>query len=202
MRSFCRILRRIPIRVPLVSLCFFCFLLWLEPSSYTLIPLCAALLHECGHLVAMLWAKQKVECITLYPFGVDIRCHGATTWGQDLLVNGAGVLCNLLACAFCMPHLEYGAIQFFFASNLLLALLNLLPVQTLDGYAILSCLFAKFGWGARGRSILSRLSFCALLLLWIIATYLLFFTAGSFSFFSMTLYLFACLFLGNPKTSI
>jgi len=197
-----RLLARCPVRIPLPSLFFFCVLLWLEPSSYTVLPLLAALLHEAGHLCAMLLTHRKIACITLYPFGADIRAQGMGSYAQDLLISAAGILANLIGCLFCAPHLEYMGAQCFFFSNLLLAILNLLPVETLDGAAILSAILLRFFDWERVQGWLRRISFVSLILLWLVATYLLFFTASSFSFFTMTLYLFACLFLGKPKGRI
>ncbi len=194
-----RFFSRIPVRIPPLSLCFFCLLLWIEPSAYTLLPLLAALTHEAGHVVALCATQRKIRLITLYPFGIDIQTGGTGTYGQDLFVSAAGVIANLLACALCAPHLEFVGVQCFFASNLLLALLNLLPVESLDGHAILSALLFRFCDFEVARTTLRRISFAALLVLWIVATYILFFTGSNFSFFTMTLYLFACLFLGNPK---
>jgi Zn-dependent protease len=197
-----RFLKKLPVHIPLPSLFFFCFLLWLEPSSYTVLPLLAALLHEGGHLLAMLFFGRKIAKITLYPFGADIRAQGMGGYREDLCISAAGIAANLVTCAFCAPHLEHEGILCFFASNLLLALLNLLPVETLDGAAILCCILLRFCDWERARALLRRVSFVSLIALWIFATYLLFFTSSSFSFFTMTLYLFACLFLGKPKGRI
>lgn len=195
-------IKQLPIRMTPFSLCFFLLLLWLEPSGYTLIPLLCALLHEVGHIVALLLTHRKITCVRIYPFGIDLRTEGFGSYGSDLLVHSGGILCNLLFCLLSYPHLEYVGMQVFFTAHLLLALLNLCPVETLDGGAILSAVLCRFLPWERAYRICRRASFAFLVLLWLAATYLLFFTHENFSLFSMTLYLFACLFLGKNQGRI
>jgi Zn-dependent protease len=202
MKKLRALAEKIPIRMSLPSLCFFLFLLWLEPSSYSALPLLAALWHECGHLIALLLTHRRLTCVRIYPFGVDIRTQGVGSYGDDLFVSAAGAMANLLACAFCAPHLEYLGVQVFFISNLTLALCNLCPVDTLDGGAILYALLCRKYLPDRAERILRRVSFFALIFLWVLATYLLFFSGAHFSFFVMILYLFACLFLHAPNKRI
>ncbi len=191
--------RRLPVKISPFSLCFFLFLLWMEPSGYTLLPLLAALCHELGHVLALRLTGRRITYLRIYPFGFDLRTEGMGSYRADLLVHGGGILCNLLLCLLFAPHLEYTGAAVFFTSNLLLALLNLCPVETLDGGAILSALLGLFLPPQRAYGILRKVSFVSLLLLWLFATYLLFFTCTDLSLFSMTLYLFACLFLGEKK---
>lgn len=195
-------IKKLPICITPFSLCFFLLLLWLEPSGYTLIPMLCALLHEFGHVVALRLCGRKITRLRIYPFGLDLRCEGIGSYRADLFVHSAGILCNLICCAFAYPHLEHLGVQVFFASHLLLALLNLFPVENLDGGAMLCAVLCRFLAWDRAYRILRRVSFGSLILLWLLATYLLFFTQENFSLFSMTLYLFGCLFLGKNQSSI
>ncbi len=202
MKKLRQFAKKCPIRMSLSSLCFFLFLLWLEPSAYTALPLAAALWHECGHIFALCLTGRRVTSVRIYPFGVDIRTCGIGSYGSDLFVSFAGPMANLLACAFFAPHLEYSGALVFFCANLTLALVNLCPVDTLDGGAILYAMLCRRYLPEEAEQILRRVSFVFLVLLWLLATYLLLFSASHFSFFTMILYLFACLFLGKPKGRI
>ncbi len=193
-------LRKIPVRISPFSLFFFLFLLWMEPSGYTFLPLLAALCHEAGHVLALCLTGRKILYLRIYPFGFDLRTEGIGSYTGDLLVHGAGIATNLLLCLLFAPHLEYTGAAVFFTSNLLLALLNLCPVETLDGGAVLAALLGHFLSPQRAYPLCRKVSFVSLFLLWLFATYLLFFTCTDISLFSMTLYLFACLFLGEKKS--
>ncbi len=195
-------LQRLPIKMSPFSLIFFLFLLWLEPSAYTSLPLLAALWHETGHAIALRLTGIRIRKIEIYPFGVEIQTLGVGSYRDDLLVSGAGCFANLLACAFCAPHLAHNGALIFFCANLTLALVNLCPVDTLDGGAILYAVLCRRYLPADAFRILRKVSFVTLICLWVVAVYFLFFSGCHFSFFTMILYLFVCLFLKRPSRRI
>ena len=64
--------------------------------------LLAALLHEMGHLAAMVGVGMPPREIRLNPFGVDLVKQETTgrSYGKEVLVSLAGPLANGLACFF------------------------------------------------------------------------------------------------------
>ncbi len=96
----------------------------------------AALVHECGHLIAMLCVREKPQAITLSFYGIRI------VWAYNSVCSGltkawvaiAGPLSNLL-CAGLLCGAENAM---FRAMHLGLALFNLLPLFPLDGAAALN----------------------------------------------------------------
>lgn len=184
----------------LPTIAFFLSLLVFEPSYYTVLPLIAAALHECGHLMMMLACRRRVRHITILPFGLDIACAPAlSSYRSDLAVALGGVLANVLAVLFCLPHLAAPRAAVFCTANLLLAVTNLLPVASLDGGAALRVLLSLFLSPARADKIARGASFCGVLFLWLVACDILLVTGYHFSLFAMAVFLFASLFLPQRK---
>ena len=110
-------------------------LLW-QPDGLAVCCLLAALLHEGGHLLAMLCLGVPPEDCVLGAFGARIRLgHRLSGYKENLVISLAGPLVNflcasvLLLCERTTPALVH----------LVLALLNLLPATALDGGEILRC---------------------------------------------------------------
>ena len=136
---------RLHLRVNLFALPAFALMLWLEGGLPAALLLFAALLHELGHFAALRLYGIPVRRVDLEPMGArivydDALCPlRATAW---IAVSGA--LVNLLVCIAVSLFLAFGfsgASQiprlFFALANGFLALLNLLPWETLDGGRLL-----------------------------------------------------------------
>ena len=189
------------LKISFPTLLFFASYLLFDRSMYTLLPLLAALTHELGHFFVILLCRRKVECIRFYPFGIDIRCAPTvSSYASDLAVCLAGALANLIAILLCLPHSAYPPADVFLSSNALLLAVNLLPIDTLDGGCALSAALSLRLPPERVYPILRRLSFCGILLLWLVACDLLLLTGYNFSLFCMALYLFFCLFIPTRKS--
>ncbi len=187
---------KIRVRISVATVCFYVALLIFEPSAYTFLPLLAAALHEGGHLCVMLLVKRRVDAIRIYPFGVDIHAeNGNTGYYDDLAVALAGVAVNLLAFLFCLPHLSHSKVALFAGANLLLFFVNLFPIQLLDGGEALYILLLLHFAPDTAQRHMRRISFCAVVILWIVATYFFLCSGYNFSLFAMAVYLFACMFL-------
>lgn len=107
--------------------------------------LLAAILHECAHLVTARLLGASIRSLSFTAFGCVLRLSG-----QSLLPNrtisviaAAGPAANLCAALLCtaLPG-SFPSLALFGAENLLLALLNLLPVFPLDGAVLLSSLLS------------------------------------------------------------
>ncbi len=98
----------------------------------------AAVLHECGHLVAILLCGMGVKEMRICPFGGEIVTkREAPDYPSGIAVALAGIAVNLLlACFFFLPHPSVFTVRLA-GSSLMLALFNLLPIKTLDGGAAL-----------------------------------------------------------------
>ena len=120
-----------------ISFYFFallCLAAFLDRGGVLLWGLFAALLHEGGHIVAMrLTAEGLPKEIRLTPFGVRIENSPLAETGRGRLgVLAAGSGMNFLCAA-----VTFGILPSFAAVSLVLGILNLLPVEGMDGGGIL-----------------------------------------------------------------
>ena len=123
-----------------VSISFFffvtvCVALVLDTTNTAVLTLCAAAVHECGHLICMLFFGERPSRIFIAPFGFCITRFSNSSYRREMLIAFCGPLANLfaalvmlLAMLFC--HAK-GLIKPI-AVNVALALFNLLPIEPLD----------------------------------------------------------------------
>lgn len=106
------------------------------------IPTCFlfCVLHEFGHLAAMIFFGEKARQITLGYFGMRIDCGARLIpRPREIVIAAAGPCVNLLLFGVCrLLGLETAAL-----TNFGLAVFNLLPVGVLDGGRILSNLVSE-----------------------------------------------------------
>ena len=102
--------------------------------------ICAAVLHELGHLSALWLLRDTPHSFRVGLFGAAIERNNAAnlTYGQEMLSAAAGpavnlLLAGILACLLPVSRRLLPAVQV----NLSLALFNLLPLRVLDGGQIL-----------------------------------------------------------------
>ena len=166
---------RIPslrLRVHLLALPTLFALYWVEGVLPATTLLFSGLLHETGHLLALRFLKVPVRRIDAEPMGVTI-CYRETDCAlrASALIAFAGpgcnLLCGLLFAAFLplVPNDFEMEVAFFTFCNLFLAFLNLLPLERLDGGAILHALLSlRFSAGTAYR-VSHAVSVCFTLLL-------------------------------------
>ncbi len=125
-----------------------------------MLPVAAAVLvHEMGHVVAARLLGVRLGGLRLSIFGARLGLGGVLSYRRELLIAAAGPAVNLVCAGVLLLPLWRGgggalaaylggeaAGTAFASASVGLALLNLLPVRTLDGGRILSCLLApRFG---------------------------------------------------------
>jgi len=111
-----------------------------DTGGYALMSLAACLIHELGHLVAMLIRGQKPTAITFRGGGVCIDTPPESTPSLFVLIAGSAANFGVFVGAFFVagqPHDELFPIMFAF-TNLWIGLFNLLPIGCLDGNRILA----------------------------------------------------------------
>lgn len=188
-------MKRLPrIKVGLPTVVFVITLVLLDKSALSLLALAAALCHELGHIAVMLVSGTEVSEIEITVFGAEIRtpCAERTTL-VNIAVFSAGALTNILCAVtvFILPTSSVEAL-FFANASLSLAIVNLLPIRTLDGGCILEALLADIT-PKHMPLIVDVVSCITLGFLWLTAVYLLLIFGGNLSLMLFCMYLFVTL---------
>ena len=150
-------------------------LLLFDKSGKAALGAAAAIIHEAGHLLCLIWWGVVPAKISLLPFGMRIERRGAAalSYGRETITALAGPAMNLAlagATAVVLAFTHNQQLVFPIVVNLGLALLNLLPIEPLDGGRMLRAI------------LLSRYpeSVCEIVLNWVTALFLLPLAASGF----------------------
>lgn len=111
-------------------------LLLTDASGISAFGFLSAMIHECGHIAAILLFHEKPASVTVSLFGMRMvlpKCCQLCEW-QSVVIFAAGPLMNVL-CAGLLFLLHTPTI--FVWIHLLLAAVNSLPVMPLDGGQVL-----------------------------------------------------------------
>jgi stage IV sporulation protein FB len=130
-------------------------ILILDRTGLAAFALLCALIHECGHLLALHVMKLPVEKVSLKIFGINITLRNGSTmsYKQETILAVSGSAANFLTCLpayvlylFKIFPQQSGAV---FAFSLVLGVFNMLPIGALDGGRALQALLCnKIGFGA------------------------------------------------------
>ena len=81
----------------------------------------SALLHEAGHISALVMIKKKFSLPKLVASGFRIKTESSLSYKEEIIICAAGPLTNIIIFVFCLPHTP-----FFAVINLATAISNLL----------------------------------------------------------------------------
>lgn len=141
-------------------------LVWtLTSGRFLLLLLCAAALHEGGHLLAARLCGVRPCGFSVTLCGAELRLEGQLSPGRALIIALAGPAVSLAAAflsAALLPETWESAL--FTGQNLAAALFNLLPVEPLDGGRVLVSLLRLLGLEENAVQSLNRAGTVSLLL--------------------------------------
>lgn len=159
-----------------------------------------AIVHECGHLLAIIICGEKPESISFGLFGMKIIRTGDLTqnYKKEIITALAGPMTNFLTAllfliinCFISKEICINA----FAINTILGLFNIMPVFSLDGGRALEC-FLKIQYdGVKSEKILKVVSFIVLVVMMAFGFYILIESGYNFTFLLITVYLMITLFV-------
>lgn len=162
----------------------------LDTSGKVLMCFLCALIHECGHLLAMAFFSIKPKEIKLRLFDIVIVANTDKSFIADFTITLCGPLMNFLT-AFLFYFLSYP----MFVISVFIGLFNLLPIESFDGGHALSLLLLKKLDVLSVRRVIKVLTFILLVPLFFIGVLILFYSKYNYSLLLISLYLFAILFL-------
>ncbi len=167
-------------------------LLLAQGDSLAVSCVLASMMHEGGHLLAMLALGCPPQVCTLGAFGMRIEMGRERLIGyrRNILVSLAGPAVNLVTA----PLLWACGCARAAAVHLILALFNLLPAAALDGGQVLRCLFCLAGKESQADRRLRWLSAAVLLPLATLAFWLVLSGRGNITLLIVSGYLIALIF--------
>ena len=184
------------IKIQVSTVVFFLLLTVLENNHLSLIPFFAALCHEFGHLLTMMLFRIPIREIEITLFGAEIRSASLINniWGR-VCIYFAGAGANIVTgiSAIMIWRDSYYAL-FFCTCSLSLAILNLIPIRTLDGGCILEAVYTGL-FPRYAPVILDIISCISLVFLWLVAVYLMLCFGGNISLMLFCMYMFVSLYL-------
>ncbi len=150
--------------------------------------LLAALLHECGHLLACFLLGVPIRAFSPLAAGAVIGYDAISlSYPQEMAAAAAGPLVNLLSFFLMLPCRGRFAALFGMAS-LALALFNLLPHRRLDGGVILSACFSALMGADFSARVVHILSVGITVLLWMSAAAVQLRCGGNLSLLFVSVY--------------
>ena len=173
-------------------------LVFIDSTSYMLVILCAALLHECGHLYALYRFRVPVRELKFLPFGISITQSPShvLSYGRDLAVNLALFAALWLLSQFWTPP-RLAAL--FALANATFFAANLAPMLPLDGGRALYAVLQR-SLGPRRSEIIMGILTCVLSFCTIaFGGYILYATGFNYSLAVIGIYLLACFALSLKK---
>lgn len=144
-----------PLFLPLL----FGMVLYGNISYYTLI-LSSLLIHEFGHMIVAKWLGVKIQRCVIMPYGGEIELDGGYSISpkKQLLISLGGpvaTLCCLCVASFLDPVLA----KPFMKIQLVLLLVNVIPIWPLDGGRIMLSFILMFSKSARSYELFLAISF-------------------------------------------
>ena len=117
----------------------------ISPVEIVVSVLLAAVLHECGHLLALRAFHVPIEGLRLSALGAVLYARGAwrLSYGRELIVTLAGcgmnLVCGFVTAAFAL-RISWVEGFVFAGAHILLCAFNLLPIPPLDGSKVAAVL--------------------------------------------------------------
>lgn len=136
----------------------------------------AVLLHECAHLAMLKLLGGKMQKFTPAPFGFCMEFDESTlSLAAEALVSAAGCTVNLLSVlisfllykCFSIDILNFGTV------SLVLALVNLIPTEPLDGGRILSIFITAIKGPTAAYRVTSVITYVFGFVVFLVASYAL-----------------------------
>lgn len=178
------------IEASFLSVALMSLVLVLDKTGNIAMCFLCAVLHECGHIIAMRCFGIVPKSIKLRLFDIVINADSDKAFVSDLVITLCGPFVNILL-----------AVVFFFINkqlafvNLYIALFNLLPVETFDGGRALSLILSRKFSPKTVRTVLKALTFILLVPIFLLGIFVLLYSKYNYSLLLISLYLLAILFI-------
>ncbi len=173
-------------------------------SAFFIISYISMLLHELAHLMAAYFVGLEPSHITLHPFGINLRLKNTIvcTVLDDIILYLSGPCMNLiLALLFITVYKGRYLYDYGFAVNIMLFVVNMLPVCPLDGGSIIKKILEEVAGEDIACKIMNCVSGIISLLVFALGVYIIIKTGYNYSCIFISVLLFANIFTSKEKYS-
>ncbi len=197
-----KICRYIEIHFLTIILFFVCF--FFGRGQTFLITYLVMFFHELSHMFAALFIGLKIDKITFYAFGVNLKLKNkfVHSFADELILYLAGPLFNAifaLIMLFAYNYFKIESLRYFYFMNLVLFSVNMLPVMPLDGGVLLKKIITYFSSDKNAKNIMKFLSVLICLGLLVVCIYTIIVAKLNFSLVIMVIFLFGSILTGQEK---
>lgn len=159
-----------------------------------------SILHEAGHLTAIIICREKPETVRFGLFGMTIVRQNdiSQDYKKEIVTALAGPLTNFFLSAVLYGvylKLPNELIMKSVFVNLLMGTFNIMPVFSLDGGRALESLLKMNFDASKSDSIIKAVSFAVLVFMMGVGFYILIESGYNFTFLLITVYLAVMLFI-------
>ena len=181
-----------------ILLFFLGFLLGKNHTVLSAVIICA-IIHESGHLLCAKALNIKIKEMVIDVGGAKIYpVSSSYSYAHELLLAFSGPTFNLLCILFLnitlnekvnvsiISHTTYtdlSFVEYVYVFSLMQAILNLLPINTLDGGRMLRCILCILASERIGDVAIRISTLIFALILWILSVYFLLGSGGGISLF-------------------
>lgn len=179
-------------------------LLLIDTNGTIVYGVLAALLHELGHISAMLIKKCRPKKISFRAFDINIVDKSRTkrNYNDDIFILIAGPLANLIFCAVLYSIYKFYGCDWLIKpiyENLFIAIFNMLPIESLDGGQIFFNLLCRKLNVKTAANFTILTSFMVLLPIAALGFYILIVSKYNFSLLLLSCYLMGVLLLRHKE---
>lgn len=170
------------------------FIVTLQAPENVIFAIASSLLHEAGHLIAMLLIGNKPEKVSFHLVGMNIirEKNMSISVKKEILIALGGPLANfilvILSCGLLCIY-NSAEIMTFACVNFALMTFNLLPVKRLDGGMILFYFLMIFFDAQTSVKTLNIISWIFLTFVYLWGIYILTITRYNFSLIIIAVFL-------------
>lgn len=191
-----------PLTIILFVFCFVMHRTVMISTAYAVMTV-----HELAHLAAALAIGLKPSHISFQPFGVNLRLKNKIVYSlaDEIILYAAGPLCNIvlaLGAAVVFPYFPYEELRMFYAGNILLFCVNMLPITPLDGGMILKKILSRRFGSRNAEKTLRVVSALLTVILIVFGAYVVYITKLNFSVLFFAVFLAGNIFTQNEKYNI
>ena len=179
-------IKKCKVRVNFYFFALMCTAAFFDQRGIMIWGLLASMLHECGHLTAMFFLPGHAPReVSITPFGMRIGSSPLAEFEKgSLTVMAAGSAVNLISAA-----VTFGFFPDFAAVSLVLGMMNLLPVEGMDGGGILRNILERTVAENAAARVVGAVSWMTLAAMLLVGIYVLIATGSNFTIIGVTVML-------------